>query len=448
MAKYSSVEWADHTFNPWIGCTKVSPGCTQCYAEAEGMRQGGAAWGRGKPRVRSSKAAWSLPPRWNQEAMEGRRRRRVFCAGLSDVFDAEADPAWRADLWKLIRRTPFLDWLLLTKRPENIAAMLPGDWGGGWANVCLMTSVEDQERTARIPVLLEVPARFRGVAVEPLLGPVKVAAKWLKQLDWVVAGPETGGQARPTNAAWVRALQKQCATARVRFFFTKRGSGMDLDGRVSQRSPFGRSIPEREIVPPLTPEERHRLRCCEKTIRAGMGTFVAVGTALMEIRNARLYRQSYPSFEAYVHAVLALTRPRAYQLIDSAQVMRDLSAIVDIPALPQNEGQARELCRWKTPQERAEKWRRVLTAAGDGPVTAKFIRRTLAPDSTGDADSAEETARRVAACLARLRHLVTEYPAEAKALKWISRFEEILAEPAEAPAPKAMPELWLPGFGG
>jgi hypothetical protein len=158
----------------------------------------------------------------------------------------------------------------------------------------------------------------------------------------------------------------------------------------------------------------------------------------MEIRDTRLYRQTHPTFEAYVQSVLALSRPRAYELIDSAQVMVDLSGIPDIPRLPINEAQATELRRWKTPEERVAKWKTVLEAAEDQPLTAKFIRQTLRPavSSLSGATAPADTVRRIKTCLARLRKLMADSPAEAKALGLISRFEEILSDAdEEAPHP-------------
>ena len=209
----------------------------------------------------------------------------------------------------------------------------------------------------------------------------------------------------------------------------------------------------KEILLPLTPEECDRLHVCEKTIREGLGTFVAVGTALMEIRDARLYRQKHRTFENYVQSVLSLSRPRAYELMDSSQVMCDLSAIADITILPQNEGQARELRRWKTPEERVEKWRVVMNAAGNKPVTAKFIRQTLSP-TPANASGPEDNTRRAKACLTRLRGLVADSPAETKAVKLIAKLEEIVSDTAnqvqpshvQPPAPPAEAGLWLPGF--
>jgi hypothetical protein len=202
-------------------------------------------------------------------------------------------------------------------------------------------------------------------------------------------------------------------------------------------------VPQFEVVPSkaqLSEEELRRLEVCEKTIREGMGTFVAVGTALMEIRDARLYRQTHPSFGEYVKSVLALSRPRAYELIDSAQVMNDLSALGDLPALPQNEAQARELRRWRTPQERAKKWKAVLKRAGDQPLTAQFIRRALTPP--GKRTPAPDPAQ---SCLNRLKKLALKSRSETSALKLIARLEELFSDEETAEA-KPKNEMWLPGL--
>src|SRR5579871_6812298 len=137
MGNETEISWTDSTFNPWIGCTNVSPGCDHCYAEAMAKRYSWAKWGK-HPRRRTSQGNWRKPLQWNADANHfGRihgRRRRVFCASLADVFDNQVPRAWRADLFALIRATPELDWQLLTKRPQNIIKMLPADWGGGYPN--------------------------------------------------------------------------------------------------------------------------------------------------------------------------------------------------------------------------------------------------------------------------------------------------------------------------
>src|SRR5580692_7935980 len=122
MGENSKIEWCDHTFNPWIGCQKVSPGCDHCYAETQNnlRKWNGGKWGPHAPRKRTSEANWKKPLQWQKRAAEFSGRRRVFCASLADVFDNKAPDGARDDLFDLIRETPSLDWLLLTKRPENI----------------------------------------------------------------------------------------------------------------------------------------------------------------------------------------------------------------------------------------------------------------------------------------------------------------------------------------
>lgn len=241
MAENSNIEWTDHTFNPWIGCQKVSPGCDHCYAEARDRRfTGGALWGPHAPRRRTSQANWRAPLRWNRAAAKAGKRARVFCASLADVFDnhASIQQEWRDDLWTLIYRTPHLDWLLLTKRPQNIARYMPPavENGGIWPNVWLGTTVENQtEADRRIPHLLAVPARVRFLSCEPLLGPVDLrpylGAKFLHQryglgagaLSWVICGGESGPGARPMHPDWARSLRDQCQAAGVAFHFKQWG---------------------------------------------------------------------------------------------------------------------------------------------------------------------------------------------------------------------------------
>lgn len=262
MAENTKIEWADHTFNPWTGCTAVSPACDHCYAEGWAKRSGHVQWGPHGERRRTSGANWNLPRKWNREALGQHRRARVFCASLADVFDNHGSIAdqWRDDLWRLIWDTPHLDWLLLTKRPQNIAKMLPKDglvhpsWGKGWPNVWLGTTVENQvEADRRIPNLLSVPAKVRFLSCEPLLGPVDLTKvgfwkpcyigeyggaghEWLtalniptlnnqtrSQIHWVICGGESGPGARPMHLAWARSLRDQCQAAGVAFHFKQWG---------------------------------------------------------------------------------------------------------------------------------------------------------------------------------------------------------------------------------
>lgn len=209
MGENTKIEWCDHTFNPWQGCAKVSAGCANCYAEAMmDKRLGKVQWGDAGTRVRTSAANWKKPLQWNRQGMVcidcgtpvtdndcdcgqvgaiGKMRRpRVFCASLADVFEDRPELyQWRIDLMNLINQTPNLDWLLLTKRPENVMQML-SEIGSGedgeigllemdWPmpNVWIGTSVENQEQAdKRIPELLKIPAKVRFLSMEPLLGPV------------------------------------------------------------------------------------------------------------------------------------------------------------------------------------------------------------------------------------------------------------------------------------
>ena len=124
MAENSNIEWCDHTFNPWIGCQKVSPGCDHCYAEAMmDKRYGRVQWGPHGERVRTSQNNWNMPLRWAKKA--NGHRPRVFCASLADWLDNRAPREWRSDLGRVIEATPELDWLLLTKRPENYEKLAP-----------------------------------------------------------------------------------------------------------------------------------------------------------------------------------------------------------------------------------------------------------------------------------------------------------------------------------
>jgi protein gp37 len=159
---------------------------------------------------------------------------------MADVFDANAPAEELPRLWALIRRTPHLDWLLLTKRPGRIARSLPSDWGEGYPNVWLGVSAEDAETARqRVPVLVATPAKLRFVCCEPLLGPVDLRP-WAERLDWVIAGGESGPSARPLRPEWARDLRDQCVEANLPLFFKAWGSeraGRRLDGRIWQQLP-------------------------------------------------------------------------------------------------------------------------------------------------------------------------------------------------------------------
>lgn len=298
MAESTAIEWCDSTFNPWIGCTRVSPACDNCYAaRSTPARTLGVAWGAGQPRQRTSDSNWELPKRWQRQAAafhaQCGRRRRVFCASLADVFDNEVPQLWRTSLFALIHDTPDLDWLLLTKRIGNAARMLQTDAPEGIrmdkiANLWIGATVCNQAEVDRdVPKLLEVPAHVRFLSVEPMLGPVDLQwiddgaahrevprecwgivdddhsppglwwnaltgertimhggsdVEWSRHdagLDWVICGGESGPRARPMHPEWTRSLRDQCAAARVPFMFKQWGEWIPADQSAAARAANG-----------------------------------------------------------------------------------------------------------------------------------------------------------------------------------------------------------------
>jgi protein gp37 len=258
MSKNTKIEWTDHTFNPWWVCQKVGPGCDHCYAEGLDKRTGGAHWGPGAERRRTSAKNWNDPVRWNKQAdaffAEHGRRQRVFCASMADVFDNAVPTAWRMDLFTLIASTPNLDWLILTKRIGNVLTMCSGDslmFDMICERVWLGATIVNQEEADRdIPKLLAVPAAKRFLSMEPLLGPVDLnllkccncptpgtgGDYWTPPdppeccgeperiaLDWVIIGGESGPGARPMHPDWAHGLRDQCDAAGVPFLFKQWG---------------------------------------------------------------------------------------------------------------------------------------------------------------------------------------------------------------------------------
>jgi protein gp37 len=264
MSENTSIEWCDSTFNPWTGCTKVSPGCDHCYAEGWAKRSGTVRWGPGAQRRRTTEANWRKPLQWERDAAAFQaahgRRQRVFCASLADVFDKDAPDEWRSDLFRLIAETPGLDWLLLTKRIGNALRMLPPSWLGvyGYAgkgkrwpsNLRIGATFVNQEEVNRDMhklLNLDVP---NFCSIEPMLGPIRLDridrastdGEWTyldnaltgfqatkcggydgRRLEWVICGGESGPSARPMHPDWARSLRDQCASAGVPFFFKQWG---------------------------------------------------------------------------------------------------------------------------------------------------------------------------------------------------------------------------------
>lgn len=284
MGKVTNIEWCDHTFNPWVGCTKVSPACDNCYAESWAKRTGQSALWNGERR-RTTPANWNQPKKWNKQleikfnAWERFKaenqgvsddelvahgfikptRERVFCASLADVFDNQVPQEWRDDLFSLIQETPYLYWLILTKRIGNVDREMP-------ANVWLGITVCNQQEADRdIPKLLNIPATIRFLSIEPMLGDIdlfEAKAMWggpvsgggesgpieydcVSFIDWVIVGGESGNKARPLNRNWARKIRDQCEASGTPLFFkqwggrTPKSYGCLLDGREIKEFPKG-----------------------------------------------------------------------------------------------------------------------------------------------------------------------------------------------------------------
>lgn len=246
----SKISWTDHTFNPWIGCTKVSPGCANCYAETlMDHRFNKVKWGPDGERVATSGATWKQVQRWNHAAAGSGQRKRVFVASLADVFeDNEALTDWRCGLWGLIEECTSLDFLLLTKRPENVMRMTPAYWDDFcWPpHVWIGTSVESQEyvnnRLYQLYLLPEQCRRF--VSAEPLLGPLNLK-KYHNTIDWLIVGGESGNnnkRIRPMDADWARWLRDWAQMHNIPFFMKQMGAWIDGEWRGGHGD--GDAIPE------------------------------------------------------------------------------------------------------------------------------------------------------------------------------------------------------------
>lgn len=258
MGETSKISWTHATFNPWWGCTRVSPGCEHCYAETLAtVRRKLPVWGVDAERKPMSEAYWREPVKWNRKAEAEGVRRRVFCASMADVFEtppARNEQAHRVQfdarsrLFLLIEKTPHLDWLLLTKRPENVEALVP--WGHGlgpWPpHVWLGVTAEDQKRADdRVSMLLTIPARVRFVSHEPALEAIDLFAFLstptrnaslaalrsppMPGIDWVITGGESGPGARHFDLAWARSIVSQCREAGIAAFVKQLGAN-PIDG--------------------------------------------------------------------------------------------------------------------------------------------------------------------------------------------------------------------------
>ena len=226
MAVESEISWTDATFNPWIGCTKVSPGCDHCYAERDNKRRKWVpGWGPGEPRRRTSAENWNKVRKWDRQAFAEGKRLKVFCASLADVFDNEVLQSWRDDLWQLIDETPNLDWIILTKRIGNLAKMINLARGWPFPHAGLMATIVNQEEWDRdYHKLADAKSRYRvpwiGVSAEPLLGSIYIGNA---RPDWIITGGESGAVHRQLNMNAVRDLRDQCARNGIAFHHKQNG---------------------------------------------------------------------------------------------------------------------------------------------------------------------------------------------------------------------------------
>lgn len=265
MGVNSKIEWTNHTFNPWMGCVKVSPACKFCYAEADRKMRGQLLWGAAAPRQVTSEAYWKQPLKWDRDARQSGVRARVFCGSLCDVMEDYGGRmmcSW-ADQWTmhdvrdcalypLIERTPTLDWLLLTKRPENYRRFLPESWlGSPRPNVWLGTTVESSEYFWRIDALKTAPAGVHFLSIEPLLSDIPALGEYLDGIEWVICGGESGHHARPMHSDWARGVRDTCESRGISFLFKqwgehdsglvkigKKAAGRIIDGRTWDQLPL------------------------------------------------------------------------------------------------------------------------------------------------------------------------------------------------------------------
>lgn len=271
MGSDSAITWTDHTFNPWWGCERVSPGCQHCYAETFAKRTGHTVWGKGARRRFTNSGHWQEPFKWRNRAAAGEpgvlgpgQPHLVFCASMADLFEDRDDHVPdRNRVFTLIELTsPHLVWQLLTKRPENVLRLVDDRWPDGWPdNVWIGTTVEDQRRAEeRIPHLLDIPARVRFLSCEPLLEAVDLdRPEWLElelqafgahgavafpRVDWIIAGGESGPRHRPLDLDHARSLRAVAEKYSVPFFFKQVGGrwaaagGDVLDGEIHKAFPL------------------------------------------------------------------------------------------------------------------------------------------------------------------------------------------------------------------
>lgn len=223
MPTKSNIEWTEMTWNPVSGCTKISQGCKNCYAErmAKRLKAMGSDRYRNGFRVTLHPDLLDAPRRW-------KRSRTVFVNSMSDLFHEDVPDDYIARVFDTMSACPQHTFQVLTKRAERLAELAPRlPWP---AHVWMGVSVEDRRVIGRVPKLQEVPAAIRFLSLEPLIGPLEDLP--LEGISWAIVGGESGPRARPMKREWVNSILKQCRAAGVAFFFKQWGGvRKDLTGR-------------------------------------------------------------------------------------------------------------------------------------------------------------------------------------------------------------------------
>lgn len=253
MSDVTLIAWTDHTFNPWMGCEKVSEGCRNCYAATlTKNRMGLDLWGKQAPR-QVTKAPWNNVRAWEKAAVSGvpgvlgeGHPHLVFTGSLMDWAEGRDDlDGPRQSMWAVIRMCPHLHFQMLTKRPHFIAQYLPDDWGDGYPNVWIGTTIEDNRVAHRADFLRKIPAVVRFVSYEPAIGPLDQLD--LTGIDWVIYGGESGPGHRPEDKQWARDMHARCSPAGVAFFHKQSAGhrtemGIELDGKIVREFPEPRVL--------------------------------------------------------------------------------------------------------------------------------------------------------------------------------------------------------------
>lgn len=242
MAQNSSIEWTEATWNPTTGCTKISPGCTNCYAERMAIRLQAMGQQRYQDgfNLTLQEDVIDLPLRW-------KKPRLIFVNSMSDLFHAQVPTEFIQRCFDVMAQADQHTFQVLTKRPERALELAQElTWS---QNIWMGTSVENQRYTNRVDILRKVPASIRFLSIEPLIGPIQRLP--LEGIHWVIAGGESGPKARPMKMAWIREVRDHCIAAKVPFFFkqwgafdetgvrrSKKVNGRELDGRIWDELPI------------------------------------------------------------------------------------------------------------------------------------------------------------------------------------------------------------------